>query len=131
MNRIVLLMLIGLGVLSGCKKGPGEGGSATIRGKVYVKNYNGSYTVLKAEYYGGDESVYIVYGGDRNAYDDVYKTSYDGTYEFRHLRKGTYKIFVYSEKMQQEAVGDSAVVTTVQVKKDGEIVEVPDLVIVK
>jgi hypothetical protein len=93
--RIVVFILISLNFFS-CKKQPGEGGFASIEGKVYVKDYDDSYTILTAQYYLPSETVYIIYG-DGNEVTNTVKTSYDGSFKFNYLRKGTYKIFVLSE----------------------------------
>lgn len=93
--RIVVFILISLNFFS-CKKQPGEGGFASIEGKVYVKDYDDSYTILTAQYYLPSETVYIIYG-DGNEVANTVKTSYDGSFKFNYLRKGTYKIFVLSE----------------------------------
>jgi hypothetical protein len=79
-----------------CKKEAGEGGNASIRGKVWVKDYNANFTVLNGEYPGADEDVYIIYG-DNISYGDKVKASPDGSFEFKYLRKGKYKIYVYSK----------------------------------
>ena len=94
-SRIILFVLISLSFFS-CKKQPGEGGFASIEGKVYVKDYDDSYTIVTAEYYLPSETVYIIYG-DGNEVANTVKTSYDGSFKFNYLRKGTYKIFVLSE----------------------------------
>ncbi len=84
------------GMLTGCTKPEGEGGSSVIYGKVYAYNYNGS-GVLQDEYYLADEDVFIIYGDEDNYYDDSYKTSFDGSFRFQYLRAGTYTVFVYSD----------------------------------
>lgn len=94
-NKILLLGLVCLSFFS-CKKQPGEGGFASIEGKVYVKDYDDSYTILTAEYYLPSETVYIIYGDGTEVANTV-KTSYDGSFKFNYLRKGTYKIFVLGE----------------------------------
>ena len=81
---------------SGCAKQEGEGGTSVIYGKVYAYNYNGS-GVLTGEYYLADEDVFIIYGEGDNYYDDSYKTSFDGSFRFQYLTKGTYTVFVYSD----------------------------------
>ena len=40
---------------------------------------------------------FIIYGDKDEIYDDNAKTSYDGTFKFKNLRKGKYKIFAYSK----------------------------------
>ena len=79
-----------------CTKTEGEGGSSAIYGRVYAFDYNGS-GVLQGEYYLPDEDVFIIYGDEDNYYDDSYKTSFDGSFRFLHLRPGTYTVFVYSD----------------------------------
>lgn len=84
-------------LFTACKKVEGEGGTSTIKGKVYVKNYN-SLGNLVGEYDGAKEDVYIIYGDkDNNAFDDKVEASYDGTFEFKYLEEGTYKLFVYED----------------------------------
>lgn len=44
-----------------------------------------------------DYDVYIIYGDKDAIYDDDMKTNFDGTFEFKNLREGSYTIFSYSE----------------------------------
>ena len=48
------------------------------------------------EYDVPDYDVYIIYGEDDNVYDDDMKTNYDGTFQFKNLRKGTYRLYAYT-----------------------------------
>jgi len=68
-----------------CKHEEGKGGLATIKGKVYAKDYN-SNGVLVDEGYLGSVKVYISKHGDPNYFDD-YDTSYDGSYQFNFYMK--------------------------------------------
>jgi hypothetical protein len=123
--------LAGIILSSSCKKGPGEGGTSSIRGKVLMLDYNGNYPVLDTSYYKEEEDVYIVYG-EGDTYDDRFRTSYDGSYEFKYLRKGTYKVFVYSDDSTGlSPSGKITVVQTIDIDKNKETYDVPDLVIVK
>ncbi|MES2565957.1 MAG: hypothetical protein V4565_03770 [Bacteroidota bacterium] len=79
-------------ILISCKKEPGEGGFASIEGKLYVKNYDASFTLLTSEYYLPGENVYIIYGNGSEVGNSV-KTSYDGSFKFNYLRKGKYKVY--------------------------------------
>ena len=91
------LSLLALGLLLlGCQKTEGPGGQAMVHGKIYAKEYNASFTQLLDEYYAAEENVYIMYG-DNEVYDDDMKTNFDGTFQFDHLTKGKYTIFVYSK----------------------------------
>ena len=81
--------------VSSCSKDAGQGGNSTIWGKVYVKDYNTDFSHLIYEYYAPEIDVYIIYGNDMS-YGDRTRTNYDGTYEFKYLRSGNYKIYAYS-----------------------------------
>lgn len=92
---VVLLLISGF---SACKKEAGEGGTSTITGKITVHNYdNNNFNCCPDTFAAVDRDVYIVYGGEGSVYDNDFKTTYDGTYEFKYLQKGKYRIFAYSE----------------------------------
>jgi len=113
-----------------CSKEAGEGGTSSVFGKVYVKDYNSTYTVLQDEYYAPEEDVYIVYGDDRTFSDHV-NTNYDGTFEFKYLRKGTYHIYAYSEDSTLQSSGKYAVIRDVEITKNSQEVETSEIVIYK
>ncbi len=113
-------------IFFGCKKGPGEGGTSVIKGKIYVMNYNGSGQ-LTSQYYGQEERVYIIYG-DADFYGNDTRTSYDGTYEFDFLRKGSYTVFAYSD-CDTCASGSEAVKITTEITDNHSTVTLPDLVV--
>jgi hypothetical protein len=129
-SKIIVFVLISLSFFS-CKKQPGEGGFASIEGKVYVKDYDESYTIVTAEYYLPSETVYIIYGDGTEVANTV-KTSYDGSFKFNYLRKGTYKIFVLSEDSTKPflAVPKEELVQ-VNITKRKEKVVLNDFVIIK
>ncbi len=122
-----LLMLILVFHIS-CKKEAGEGGKSSIYGKVFVKEYNSTFTVLKEEYYGPDIWVYIIYG-DNKDYNDRIKTSYDGTYEFKYLRPGNYTVYTYSKDSTLQTNAPVPVHREVVIPKQKQDVEVTDLII--
>jgi hypothetical protein len=115
-------------MLIACEKEPGPGGKATIYGKVYVKEYNSTFTVLEEEYYGPNIWVYIVYGDDRD-YGERIRTSYDGTYEFRYLRAGKYRVYVYSKDSTMTTNADIAVMQDITIENKKQDYQLPDLVI--
>ncbi len=78
-----------------CTKQAGEGGLASISGKVYGHDYDKQGN-LKAEGYMGEVRVYISVEGSSELLDDV-RTRYDGSYEFPFLRKGNYQLWVYTQ----------------------------------
>jgi len=96
--KLIILSLSILSVLcfSSCKKVAGPGGSSTITGKIHAKVYDGAGNLL-TEYDIAKEDVFIIYGSGSTAYDDKVKTSYDGTFKFNYLEKGSYQVFVYEK----------------------------------
>jgi hypothetical protein len=97
MKQLLILLVCFISFFS-CSKYEGQGGAATIKGVVVEQKYNSLGNVIPgASYPIADQDVYIIYGAENTFYDDDIKTSYDGSFEFRYLRKGTYKIFVYED----------------------------------
>lgn len=93
--RVVVILLAAGVCLSGCKKPAGPGGKATIKGKVYAYDFDNTQRFLISKGYSADEKVYIMYGNENTIGNDV-RTSADGSFEFKYLNKGHYKIFVNS-----------------------------------
>lgn len=91
--KTILFALALCVMLLSCKKVPGEGGFASIEGKVYLKNYDPTFTIMQSQYYSPGETVYIIYGTDTEIGNTV-KTSYDGSFKFNYLQKGKYKVYV-------------------------------------
>jgi hypothetical protein len=114
-------------LLAGCKKDPGEGGSSTIRGVLYAKNVHDRNSPMTADDFEPNQKVYISYG-DKSTYDDDYETGPDGTFEFKYLRKGKYRISAYSR--------DTATMGLVSVSRlievdNSEVKSVNDLMVYK
>ncbi len=129
MKTVKLLMICLLLLALSCKKPEGEGGSASIKGTVWMQNWNSTYTFLESEYPATDEYVYIIYG-DNTSYGDRIKTNYDGRFEFKYLREGTYKIYVYSkDKTLQSPSGTVAVIKEVKITSRKQSIETDTLVI--
>ena len=59
---IYTLSLFILFIFSSCNKIEGEGGAATIKGKITVQDYNNAGTTLQDTYPGAVRDVYIVHG---------------------------------------------------------------------
>lgn len=96
MRNLIFIFTVVIG-LSSCKKGPGEGGTSVIEGKVLQYTIEG-FGVNKDSIVFPDsgEDVYIIYSDNEgNLYDDKFETNWDGTYRFEYLRKGDYTVFVY------------------------------------
>lgn len=131
MNRIIIILIIAFASFSSCKKEPGEGGFASIEGKVLLKDYDATYTILQSEYYAAGETVYIIYGNGTEIGNTV-KTSYDGSFKFNYLNKGNYKIYVLGEdptKPYLSVPKEELVEVTISEKKQKEVLD--DFVIIK
>lgn len=130
MRSLIVLAILAL-MFSSCRKEAGEGGSASITGKVWVLDYNSEYTEINSRYYGVKEDVYLVYGDDV-VYSRSYETSYDGSYRFQYLRKGKYKVFAYSEDTTGTVPGGVfAVIRELEITEKNQNIVLDDLVIVK
>jgi hypothetical protein len=130
-NVLILFAVVFLAVFyTSCKKDPGSGGTSSIYGKVFAKDYNSTFTVLLESYYAQDYDVYLIYGDDKT-YGDKVKTSYDGTFEFKYLRKGTYHVYAYSKDSTLLTNAMIPVIEDVEITKNNEDVETPEIVIFK
>lgn len=122
------LFLFSALLFASCNSLPGDGGTSTLSGKVFVEEYNAS-GILFSEYYGAEQRVYIIYG-DGTTYNDETKTSFDGSFEFRFLRKGTYTVFAYSDCLTCDG-GTQPVSATIEITDNHQTVTTDDLVIDK
>ncbi len=110
MKYIVLLcLLISLGA---CVKGPGPGGRATIKGKIWARNLATGLGFVTDSGWAAQQNVYISFG-DNTAIGDKVETSFDGSFEFLYLRAGNYKIYTYTKKLYGIDKLDSAVVKNI------------------
>ncbi len=84
-------------LMGACKKEPGVGGKAEIRGHVFETPWDDNTNQPAGPgYFVGDHKVYIVYG-DNDYFDDDVDTDPNGLFVYSWLRKGTYRLFTYSE----------------------------------
>ncbi len=128
---ILLAAMFAVFSLSSCTKDPGEGGSSKIIGKVYVYEYNYNFTTLLSEYWASDYDVYIIYG-DGITYNDRIRTGPDGDFEFPYLRKGTYRIYVYSaDSAMTSASGSVAIYKEVKITKNKQTVSADTIFVLK
>ena len=137
-THLQLFSICFLLIFSSCKKEAGEGGTSSIKGRVYGNYFDKTFYSLLDSGYAPEIDVYIVYG-DMASYGDHQKTNYDGTYEFLYLRNGSYKVYAYS----QDTTGRYnyqlniyaprlAVIKNVDIVKGKQTVEVSDInVIIK
>lgn len=121
-NLLVAILFIGIIALQSCKKVEGEGGSSTITGKIIANKINSAGAII-ATFDASNHDVYIVYGEGETVHDDKVETSYDGNFEFKLLEKGKYTIYTY-EDCNTCASGENAIIRTVEITKNKEIVNV-------
>lgn len=134
----LMLSLVGALFLYGCEKDAGEGGTSFIRGKVIVYKYDNAFLAAEDTFAAVDEDVYIIYGGDKNVYDDDFQTSFDGSYEFKYLQNGNYRLFAYSTDTTGAYNGTIdlsrppvPVFVNVFINKKGSTITAPDIIIIK
>jgi hypothetical protein len=136
MKRILsIFALAAVIMIASCKKPAGDGGNSSITGKVHTTNWNSTFTVVNADYPSADVDVYIIYG-DELSYGDRIKTNPDGVYEFKYLRPGKYKIYVYSKDKDAYLAGNTnppekAVYKEVEITKKKQTVDAGTLEILK
>jgi hypothetical protein len=120
------LIFIALATLiTSCKKEPGIGGDAEIRGQVwfYEPNGNGEGAGINAYYPAEDTYVYIVYG-DNTGFDKRVKTDYNGNYRFPYLYPGDYTLYVYSLDTSADSFDSQRpIIKKVTIQKRKEIIE--------
>jgi len=115
-------------MLSSCKKEPGSGGKSTLYGKILVKDYNATFTLLQETYYSPGIWVYLIYGDDRD-YSERIQTGYDGTWEFKYLRPGSYTVYALSKDSTLQTNAQVPVIREVEIPSGRKEIEVPDLII--
>ena len=129
MKKAHLFFSVSVLLLASCNKEPGVGGLATISGKVYVYDVNGTFTDTLSEYYAMDERVYIIYGTDDSTYDEDFRTSLDGSFEFNYLTPGSYTLYAYSDTTN--ASGFTPVTKTVTITDSKEQLYIGNINILK
>ena len=114
-----------------CKKEAAPGGKSNIKGKVYVKNYDPSFTILLSEYYEQGENVFITFGNETTVGDNV-KTSYDGSFIFPYMRIGKYKIWAVSkDSSSTDPSATKAIIQEIEIKERKGDVMLSDIIILK
>ncbi len=127
--KIFSIGFLTLLALTSCTKTEGTGGAATVKGTVIVEEYNTFGTLLDT-YPAQDQKVFIIYGSEDNLVDDDVSTSYDGSFEFKYLRTGSYTAFVYSD-CRTCASGDSAVKVSFEIDAKKDELDLSDIIIHK
>ena len=121
---ISLLSIISL-LIASCKKTPGEGGNAQIKGTYWVRNYDPFFTIVQGRYPAVNITVYLFFGDDVSPGTST-KTNANGEFEFKYLRKGKYKVVAYSKQFQNttSTPNEYPVEVTVDITKQKEIKDI-------
>ena len=121
---VLLTLVVILFSAASCKKYAGPGGKATISGKIQGNKYDGANNLL-ASYPKSQYDVYIIYdneGEESNVPNDDVETSYDGSFSFNFLQKGSYRIYTYTE-CPSCASGDSVIIHSVEITAKDETID--------
>lgn len=131
MRRIIFIVFT-IGVLFlGCEDKPGEGGQASIQGKVFVKYFPENCVQLLDSFYGVDEEVYIIAGDDPSYFERV-RTGPDGTFWFPYLRTGSYQVYALSEVCSDIPTDKlEAITVDVNIEKRKQDVVLPDIEVIR
>lgn len=127
--KILLLLFFSIMIFS-CKKEEGEGGMATIKGKVWVRDWDKNFNLLMYQYPGLDEDVFIVYG-NQAGYGDKLSTDLNGNFEFKYLRKGTYTIYSLSDTLPSANVSYNQypVAVKVEITEKKQVIDIGTLTV--
>jgi hypothetical protein len=124
-TRTAVLPLVAL-LLYACEKPAGPGGRATIKGRIHATDFDNTQRYKISEGYEAGERVYICYGNSTSISDDV-RTGLDGTFEFKYLTKGQYKIFVNSLDTSEKFKGNDTehpVIKEIKITEPKQVVDV-------
>ena len=130
--QILFLIVIVITVTS-CKKMAGPGGQASVTGKVYAYDFDNTYSYLISKGYRAGEKVYIIYGENTSIGNNMI-TSIDGSFEFKYLNKGHYKVFANSIDTSYKVKGNNAinpVILEFDIKEAKQKIVIDDIVINK
>ncbi len=134
MNHLIIricIPILAIILFSACKKGPGDGGNSSIKGHVWEKVINGTYQV-QYQQDAQEEDVFLIYGDDVS-YSDRAQSSHDGMFEFKYLRPGKYKIFVYSDDsvLTTNNPDNIAILKEIEIKDKKDVVDAGEFTIFK
>ncbi len=131
-NKTILFSFLSIClVFSSCKKVEGTGGSSTIKGKITALDYNGAGVYQNNKYDAMDHKVFIIYGEGKTTHDDKIETSYDGSFEFKYLEKGTYTIYTYEKCFGGNCdAGMSVIIKQATISKKKEVVDIGTIEII-
>lgn len=101
----LIIVLTCIAIFISCKKDAGDGGNSSILGTILkdVRVVLTNPVSFQGTFPASDQDVYIIYG-DHVSPDDRVQANYEGDFEFKYLRPGKYKVYVYSKDTNAVAV---------------------------
>ncbi|MBL4703398.1 MAG: hypothetical protein JKY54_02695 [Flavobacteriales bacterium] len=124
-----MFLLIALSI--SCEKEPGYGGKASIKGQLTIEKYD-LVGQVEDSYTGMNKRVSIIYGEEDNIADDDMKSSFDGTFEFKHLHPGKYTVYLYSDHLTLSSVViDSTIQFEIDIVEKEAVIDLGEIIIVK
>lgn len=127
-SRYIVIIISFLTILS-CNKKEGEGGTASLYGKVLVTEKDEFSGQEIKQYYALEKRVYIIYGDD-NTFNDNTRTDFEGKFTFSYLKKGNYEIYTISD-CDTCAGGEKAVFIYAKISNRSQDLNVGNLYIEK
>ncbi len=110
-----------------------DDGYGTIKGQIskiiYREGSRWPHLIPHDTVYAVEQEVYLTYN-NRPFYDSRIRASYDGTFYFRNLLPGKYKVFLYSDRIDG-GVGQATVLLNTQIIKPEEEVDLGEILIHK
>lgn len=100
-------------------------GTSTITGTVYLNNYKNDGKEIKYTVPAQEKEIYITYGNHK-FYDERIRTSSDGTFVFKNLIKGSYRIFMYSEDITEQTAY-KVVEKTIEITDNNQGITIDDI----
>lgn len=122
---LIFFLSVILLLVNACKKTPGQGGNAQIKGTFWVRQYDPFFTIVTGRYPAVNQTVYLFFGDDVSPGTSV-NTNSQGDFQFNYLRKGKYRVVAYSRQYRatSSTPASYAVEASVNLSKRKEIKDV-------
>lgn len=132
LNKSLVLsaLILAIGACQSCKKPPGPGGRATIKGTVFKKDFDSQYRYQISSGPASGQKVNIIYGS--TVVGKNVTTDEKGNFEFRFLNRGHYRVFVNSIDTSYKMKGNKTnipVIRNVDITNTKQVVTVDPIII--
>ena len=86
-SKLIIIFCSFLLLGTSCKKMPGEGGNAQIKGTFWVRNYDPFFTIITGRYPAINQSVYLFFGDETSPGTSV-----------KQMRMGNLNLNIYEKE---------------------------------